>query len=991
MKVCSIHCHTIEIQKGLQETKRVEQCQATIEGNEVYIGATAQWKIKVRDINHIDVMNENDNEIYIESSKNTKYRFIPPHPQSNDENKKWKAFIYRLFLRYNKVNSNEEKGFTNFLQTSSKHQLGGAKHNSTHHATKALPSQRSVLTSHDNYHQQRTAPPPPQRQRGTFGHNKAVTTILPIHDRNDWVKDRLSTSVTTFVAPNVISGGSGKKKKRKLIHPMNENFSSDDEDHDQFDNEEEHAENEEAQTESLSDAAEPPIQDQSDDEDNPELGNNVAHVTDSSNVKQGEKAPYKRKNLKTKKRISKMNDKADESSDDDDIFESPNVTTPFVQRLVSPSTASTLLKRSSTSIKTSKKSLLDDMDDSTEEEVLIDKRQPSINTFFLPQARTKSVAPGTAGSASASAVKTPTRHKHHIERNAKTSVVTTIHQTKSKAGRMEEDSTSWLLTSPTRKLRSPQESRRIELFGHDGSTSSANRSKISTQNVLDHDPIEQYTSPPRLQVRSNAENHRSAFVERAASAYRPLDFGKVVRKRVVPTLLNRFANSDSTPRALVQHVSDIPIATVHDVNTVASITMSYYRKFRGLRNLGNTCYQNSSLQMLFSCRHLMTALQDCMNLWENDRSNGTITKSICIIGQELSRYHMPAVNSRMIKDAMDAVTDKYIGYEQRDAHEFISDLIDFVHDELQANESKEIVQNENQEKIDTVKNPLPTDEFCMSVQVCLKCCSCGYTRNKEEMYRHLSIDIIADDEVSNLHSKDNEVLTVSKATVRKSLEHFFQPETREIKCEKCTDGTHAEQTLRILSQPKLLLLHLKRFIVVERLICPATTEIDVENQPPNAPSSPTLLSTTPIADVPPQIEYVFKKNKAPVEVPMSLSLEAYYQHSSQSKDSQRLPLLSAAASMEPTKKYNLQSIVHHIGSTASSGHYTADAIREVNCKTQDETGTDIVQKDCDDANPEKIWVSFDDGITSETTIEKILSNQFKQSTAYMLLYASEDV
>jgi uncharacterized UBP type Zn finger protein len=64
--------------------------------------------------------------------------------------------------------------------------------------------------------------------------------------------------------------------------------------------------------------------------------------------------------------------------------------------------------------------------------------------------------------------------------------------------------------------------------------------------------------------------------------------------------------------------------------------------------------------------------------------------------------------------------------------------------------------------------------------------------SKEEIYRHLSIDII--------NGEDGKDGIGVKGSVEKSLEHFFQPETREIKCEKCEDGVDASQTLRILSR-----------------------------------------------------------------------------------------------------------------------------------------------------------------------------------------------
>jgi len=74
--------------------------------------------------------------------------------------------------------------------------------------------------------------------------------------------------------------------------------------------------------------------------------------------------------------------------------------------------------------------------------------------------------------------------------------------------------------------------------------------------------------------------------------------------------------------------------------------------------------------------------------------------------------------------------------------------------------------------------------------------------NKEEVYRHLSIDIVSDDVATSSESTSSSSSppVVPKASVEESLRSFFKPEVREIKCEKCTDGTEASQTLRIISR-----------------------------------------------------------------------------------------------------------------------------------------------------------------------------------------------
>ena len=55
------------------------------------------------------------------------------------------------------------------------------------------------------------------------------------------------------------------------------------------------------------------------------------------------------------------------------------------------------------------------------------------------------------------------------------------------------------------------------------------------------------------------------------------------------------------------------------------------------------------------------------------------------------------------------------------------------------------------------------------------------------MYRHLSVDVGEED------------TNPEKWTVERSLQQFFQPERRDIKCEKCDDGKTATQTMEITS------------------------------------------------------------------------------------------------------------------------------------------------------------------------------------------------
>ena len=193
------------------------------------------------------------------------------------------------------------------------------------------------------------------------------------------------------------------------------------------------------------------------------------------------------------------------------------------------------------------------------------------------------------------------------------------------------------------------------------------------------------------------------------------------------------------------------------------------------------------------------------------------------------------------------------------------------------------------------------------------------------MYRYLSLDILQKEGDEN-----------TRPNVEQCLKAFFKPEDREIKCEKCDAGLVAEQTMKVLSRPKAILLHLKRFAMVA--------------QPcKDGESSPTFL---------------LRKNKAPLELTKSLSLDPFVAESEERQT-------TVAASKQ---EYKIQSIVHHIGTSAESGHYTADALRK---------------DPKDDSGKSTTWVSFDDTTVERVSEADVLEDKPRRKTAYMMLYSLE--
>eukprot|EP00580_Thalassiosira_gravida_P008934 CAMPEP_0201643966 /NCGR_PEP_ID=MMETSP0493-20130528/29217_1 /ASSEMBLY_ACC=CAM_ASM_000838 /TAXON_ID=420259 /ORGANISM="Thalassiosira gravida, Strain GMp14c1" /LENGTH=644 /DNA_ID=CAMNT_0048118523 /DNA_START=3 /DNA_END=1937 /DNA_ORIENTATION=- len=417
----------------------------------------------------------------------------------------------------------------------------------------------------------------------------------------------------------------------------------------------------------------------------------------------------------------------------------------------------------------------------------------------------------------------------------------------------------------------------------------------------------------------------------------------------------------------------------------------------GIQNLGNTCYLSASLQTLFGIPQFIADLYKTFEI-QSPKKEIPLTRALLEVATAigvLPEEHAPLIsaeaarskwlskkagNPDALKRQMDALTDKFAGFEQRDAHEFLADLVDFLHDELAApppaaaaaasgasvgstgkeGESSTTDENENpngaveQKEKDVGESNalattapqecgvLPTDDyFHLNVRVCLKCESCGYSRSKDEMYRHLSVDVGEDS-------------ALDKCTVERSLKQFFQPEKREIKCEKCELGKTAIQTMEIISCPKALLLHFKRFIVTQEM----KGNVGDNSGGKGDKDAP-----------PPRMEMVLRKNKAKIPLEESLSINPFV----------------GKKEKKPIGKYHLRGVVHHVGSTAFSGHYTTCAKRKQLSDHGDKDG-----KKPDDANRqqdnEDQWVFFDDRVGAKKNMDYVTGSERNQRNCYMALY-----
>jgi ubiquitin carboxyl-terminal hydrolase 4/11/15 len=107
----------------------------------------------------------------------------------------------------------------------------------------------------------------------------------------------------------------------------------------------------------------------------------------------------------------------------------------------------------------------------------------------------------------------------------------------------------------------------------------------------------------------------------------------------------------------------------------------------GFTNLGNTCYMNSALQCMRACQEL--SLYFLSNAWETDLNydnplgyKGVIAKVYGDLLKNVSDNKTNTFAPRAFKNALSKHAPTFAGYGQQDSQEFMSFLVDGLHEDL---------------------------------------------------------------------------------------------------------------------------------------------------------------------------------------------------------------------------------------------------------------------------------------------------------------------
>ncbi|XP_031416063.1 ubiquitin carboxyl-terminal hydrolase 37 isoform X2 [Clupea harengus] len=231
---------------------------------------------------------------------------------------------------------------------------------------------------------------------------------------------------------------------------------------------------------------------------------------------------------------------------------------------------------------------------------------------------------------------------------------------------------------------------------------------------------------------------------------------------------------------------------------------------QGFSNLGNTCYMNAILQSLFSLPSFSSDLLKQGIPWKKVPSNALLRRFAHLLAKkDISCPEVKKDLLRRVKNSISSTAERFSGYMQNDAHEFLSQCLDQLKEDVEkVNKSwknEPSPHDESQsarlgEEADTSRIytcPVVVNmEF--EVQHTITCKGCGEVVQKRERFNDLSI---------NLPRRKK---TLPLRSIQDSLDLFFRMEEVEYSCEKCS-GKAATVTHKFSRLPRVLILHLKRY------------------------------------------------------------------------------------------------------------------------------------------------------------------------------------
>lgn len=236
----------------------------------------------------------------------------------------------------------------------------------------------------------------------------------------------------------------------------------------------------------------------------------------------------------------------------------------------------------------------------------------------------------------------------------------------------------------------------------------------------------------------------------------------------------------------------------------------------GFRNLGNTCFLNSSLQCLSATIPLTDYFLAYQYKQEINYQNplgtgGKLVVEYAELVKAIWLGHNSVVRPQAFKNQLERFAPQFRGFRQHDSQEFLAYLLDGIHEDLNRIEKKPYIEdrdcdgtNDEQDAIEAWKNYLRRDKslivdiFQGQMRSKLQCLKCGHSNIRFEPFMYLSLP-----------------MSSKCRTITDCLELYLEQENmvgaNQWYCGKCKEHVDATKKTDLWILPPILIVHLKRF------------------------------------------------------------------------------------------------------------------------------------------------------------------------------------